>query len=335
MALPIGTILPWPNRAETPPPAGWHVCDGAEGTLDLRGLWIPAATYDMSNTGEGEYLLLYAENAGAPTEWNWGTAGAGIVVNSASLPYSGAVCMLADSMADGAYAQGEAGVGGVTLSTYEHLVFFCRPTAEWVAGRTLQLRWQYEGSPVGGVVTLASGLYGFNSAYPAWQRVVIPLDDFAAASGVNQLRIADAGGAIGFRIDEVSLQTGAMGSGTPPALTGYYVGQRGGTLPLYWQLHSHGNAGLTLLDVSSHNHASLVRTETIAAPTEMALYYRLGIAYLAPPDHGHVDKAFANINAAPLGEHRHGLSGQFATASPLAAAQGPLSVYVQFIQRIF
>lgn len=39
--LPIGTVLAWvPAVGESQPPPGWEVCDGRQGTPDLRGLFL-------------------------------------------------------------------------------------------------------------------------------------------------------------------------------------------------------------------------------------------------------------------------------------------------------
>ena len=38
--MPVGTILAWYNREGGPVPAGWAVCDGSDGTPDLRGRFL-------------------------------------------------------------------------------------------------------------------------------------------------------------------------------------------------------------------------------------------------------------------------------------------------------
>jgi hypothetical protein len=50
-AMPIGAIVYWPS--EDAAPTGWHVCDGAGGTPNLRDKFIVGAgtTYNPTNTG--------------------------------------------------------------------------------------------------------------------------------------------------------------------------------------------------------------------------------------------------------------------------------------------
>lgn len=50
--MPIGTIVMWSGSTETIP-TGWRLCDGAEGTPDLRGRFVVAAGEDPVNTTGG------------------------------------------------------------------------------------------------------------------------------------------------------------------------------------------------------------------------------------------------------------------------------------------
>lgn len=56
---PIGAIMAWYDTAETVP-AGWHVCDGEEGTLDLRGQFLLGANENhlVGETGGSEEVTL-------------------------------------------------------------------------------------------------------------------------------------------------------------------------------------------------------------------------------------------------------------------------------------
>ncbi len=59
--LPVGAILPWPST--DPAPTGWHVCDGADGTLDLRGKFIPCAggtAYAVGDSGGSATFVIPA-----------------------------------------------------------------------------------------------------------------------------------------------------------------------------------------------------------------------------------------------------------------------------------
>lgn len=38
-SLPIGSIIMWSGTADTVPD-GWHICDGEEGTIDLRDRFV-------------------------------------------------------------------------------------------------------------------------------------------------------------------------------------------------------------------------------------------------------------------------------------------------------
>jgi len=58
---PQGAIVMWPDES---PPEGWAVCDGSNGTPDLRDLFILGAgdTYSSGDTGgEKEHQLTIAE----------------------------------------------------------------------------------------------------------------------------------------------------------------------------------------------------------------------------------------------------------------------------------
>ena len=52
MALPIGSIVVWPGLLGSIP-AGRQVCDGTNGTPDLRGRFVPAATREAGTLGSG------------------------------------------------------------------------------------------------------------------------------------------------------------------------------------------------------------------------------------------------------------------------------------------
>ena len=69
--LPRGVIVAWSNAT---PPAGWALCDGANGTPDLRGRFIRMASSDLTN------------EAGAPAGWFDGVVGR--KSNSGNIPAS-------------------------------------------------------------------------------------------------------------------------------------------------------------------------------------------------------------------------------------------------------
>lgn len=56
---PIGAILPWSGEEDTIP-TGWHICDGEEGTIDLRGKFVLGVSEDhsLNETGGEERVTL-------------------------------------------------------------------------------------------------------------------------------------------------------------------------------------------------------------------------------------------------------------------------------------
>lgn len=58
-ALPIGAIIMWAGTVETIP-EGWHICDGTEGTIDLRNRFALGAgdKYTPGATGGAEEVTL-------------------------------------------------------------------------------------------------------------------------------------------------------------------------------------------------------------------------------------------------------------------------------------
>lgn len=191
--------------------------------LQLSWVLVGAAT---SAPAGASAVSLYAENAGAPGEWGWATSGSGIVLNSATNPRAGTVCIRGTSMANGAYAQAEA-AAPIDPNAFDQLVLFIRSAATWGAGRVLRLQWQSAGVKRGNTLTIASGYYGFDSSNVTdYQQVVIPMAQFAVPTGltVNQLRIACAGGTISFGMDDVALKTHGVTEVVPGEHTHYVRG---------------------------------------------------------------------------------------------------------------
>lgn len=58
-SLPIGSVIMWAGTLETIP-TGWHLCDGTEGTIDLRGMFALGAggTYNLGDSGGSEEVTL-------------------------------------------------------------------------------------------------------------------------------------------------------------------------------------------------------------------------------------------------------------------------------------
>lgn len=59
---PIGSIIPWHGTEDTIP-EGWHVCDGNDGTYDLRGKFMLGASdvHPVGETGGSEEVTLTVE----------------------------------------------------------------------------------------------------------------------------------------------------------------------------------------------------------------------------------------------------------------------------------
>lgn len=61
-SLPIGSVIMWAGTLETIP-TGWHLCDGEDGTFDLRGMFILGAggAYNLGDEGGSEEVTLTVE----------------------------------------------------------------------------------------------------------------------------------------------------------------------------------------------------------------------------------------------------------------------------------
>lgn len=87
-SLPIGSVIMWVGTIETIP-TGWHLCNGEDGTFDLRGMFILGAggTYNLGDSGGSEEVTLTVEQMPAhahsvPATTKSGTiSGAYIVAN--------------------------------------------------------------------------------------------------------------------------------------------------------------------------------------------------------------------------------------------------------------
>lgn len=61
-SLPIGSVIMWAGTLETIP-TGWHLCNGEDGTIDLRGMFALGAggTYNLGDEGGEETHTLTQE----------------------------------------------------------------------------------------------------------------------------------------------------------------------------------------------------------------------------------------------------------------------------------
>lgn len=158
---------------------------------------------------------IYKEDA----EWTTSTSGSGFTKNSTNNPYAGTKDIEGTTVASGAYIQLQRG-SSTALDTFSALSLFVRSKASWTSGRVLRLQFYLNGVAKGQAITLATGFWGFDSSITSgYQFVAIPLTQFVLPAGtlVNQLRITDSGGSIGFYIDNIILTSTATtvgGSGS-------------------------------------------------------------------------------------------------------------------------
>jgi hypothetical protein len=172
--------------------------------IALTFVYVAATTTAPTATREDVYL----EN----TEWTSSSSGATWALASTNNPLSGTVDIEATSVAAGGYVQLEKPSGTLDPSDYDNLVLYIRSKATWAAAKSIAVRLLNAGVQVGSAVTVKTGVFGFDSSVTSnYQQLVIPLAIFGAGSlAVNQIRFTVTGGgaAIGFYIDDVSLQAG-------------------------------------------------------------------------------------------------------------------------------
>jgi hypothetical protein len=157
--------------------------------------------------------LLYADNAGGPTEWNWTASGASINVNSTNSPRHGTKSIEGTATVAGVYAQGQIPAGTLDPNLSALLVLYIQSKAAWSNNRGLQITLRNAGVTEGVPVTIArTGTWGFDSSITGvYQQIAIPIVQFGVIAGtvIDQVRIADFGGPIGFYLDDISFQGGA------------------------------------------------------------------------------------------------------------------------------
>lgn len=159
---------------------------------------------------------IYLEN----TEWTSSVSGSGFNANSLTNPYAGTKTIEGTTVANGAYVRLERGAGSISLDNYALLRLFVRSKATWASGRVLRAQFFLNGVAKGNPVTIASGYWGFDSSITAnYQFLGIPVGQFLLPAGtlVNQLRITDVGGSIGFYIDNITLQSTTEAIGPAPS----------------------------------------------------------------------------------------------------------------------
>jgi hypothetical protein len=158
--------------------------------------------------------VVYTEDAGSGSgEWNWTSSGSGFTLNSTNNPATGTKDIEGTAVTAGSYAQGARGAGTLNPASYTNLVMSIRSKAAWTNKRGLNVTLQLSGVTKGTAVAInREGSFGFSSAITAsYQQVAIPLSAFAIPTGtlIDQVRITDFGGSIGFYIDDIYFQSAA------------------------------------------------------------------------------------------------------------------------------
>lgn len=95
MALPIGSIIMWKNAISSIP-EGWQICDGSNGTPDLRGKFVMGASIDGDvGVNAAEASHVHSRPASTSTDGahqhttSVGVGNTGDGVNSSSTTYEG------------------------------------------------------------------------------------------------------------------------------------------------------------------------------------------------------------------------------------------------------
>src|SRR5262245_12354045 len=222
-------------------------------------------------------VLLYAENVGAPTEWNWTSSGASIVigVNNASLAHAGTKLIEGTSVAAGVYAQGQIGTGTFDPADYDHLLLFLRSKATWNTARGLLVTLRNAGTQVGAAVQIrATGTFGFDSSITSgYQMVAIPLVTFSVPQGqvLTQVRLEDYGGGIGFYLDDITFQAHAL---TPAGASGISQAQADALYAPLVHASRHNTGGADPITALA---GSVITTGTIASARLPARIGAVGI----------------------------------------------------------
>jgi hypothetical protein len=180
--------------------------------LKLSIVLVPALSTEPTVTEE----VLYFDNVGGPTEWNWTTSGSGFNVNSTNNPKSPSTKDIeGTAVANGAYTQGAKASGTVDPNSFGNLIIYIRSKATWANNRGLTVTLRLGGAQIGVAINInRTGTFGFNSSITAdYQLVAIPLVNFAVPAGIlcDQIRVTAFGAGHGFYLDDIKFQGGGIG----------------------------------------------------------------------------------------------------------------------------
>lgn len=130
-AVPIGAIMMWSGTDDTAIPAGWALCNGLNGTVDLRGKFVLA--------GDCSAESIYAPGQSGGNAWdetgafpvlNTGAGGGGTssatinipdhVISEANLPEHDHFVWTADDASEAGSDPSRVGTGQSTASRYDN-----------------------------------------------------------------------------------------------------------------------------------------------------------------------------------------------------------------------
>lgn len=177
--------------------------------LKLAIILVPAASTEPAGISNE---VVYFQNAGGPTEWNWTASGGSFNVNSSNNPKAPAAKDIEVTTAVAAqFAQGVIPSGTFDPSTASFLSLSIRSKATWANNRgfTVTLR-DSNNVQIGNAVTInRTGSYGFDSSITgSYQTLAIPISAFAipAASTITGVRITAFGNNHGCYIGDIFFQ---------------------------------------------------------------------------------------------------------------------------------
>lgn len=158
---------------------------------------------------------LYNEN----TEWTSSQTGANHTLASTNNPHAGTKDIEATSaIATNAVTLTKPAAGTELLTNYNNLIFYLRFKAAWPNAKSLSLAWFNGSTQIGNSVTVKGGLFNLDGAnITTYQQVVIPLANFNALTAVTKLviTVVGSGAAIGYYIDDISIQGGVLSISIP------------------------------------------------------------------------------------------------------------------------
>lgn len=173
--------------------------------LLLNFILVPAGATSLSGITN---VNIYLED----TEWTTTTSGTGFTKNSTNNPFAGSKDIEGTNVTAASYIKLVNG-SPISFDGDGNLTFRIFSKATWNANRWLTFQWFLSGVAKGQPVSFTRTSFGFNSAQiTSYQYIVIPKSFFAVPTGTNvdELRIVDVGGAIGFYIDNIILQTNGV-----------------------------------------------------------------------------------------------------------------------------